>query len=44
MLGVPVLVLLIREKTAAPMERRAGDPASLHVLEVGNIEASLAQL
>jgi len=43
-LGVPLLVLVIREKTSPPIERRADDPESLHELEVGNIQADLAKL
>ena len=43
-LGVPVLVLIVREKASPPLERRPDDPETLHVLEAGNIEASLAKL
>jgi uncharacterized protein (DUF58 family) len=43
-LGVPTMVLVIRESTAPPLERRASDPPSLHVLEVGKIEAGLAKI
>jgi uncharacterized protein (DUF58 family) len=43
-LGVPVLVLVIQESGAPPIERTADDPESLHVLETGNIEAALAKL
>ena len=44
MLGVPVMVLVIREPGAAPLERRASDPESLHELEAGKIEEGLARL
>lgn len=43
-LGVPALVLVIREQGAPPLERRADDPESLHVLETGKIEEALAKL
>ena len=43
-LGVPALVLVVREAGSAPFERGADDPESLHVLEVGKIEAGLANL
>ena len=44
MLGVPVLVLIIRETGATPLERRATDPESFHELEAGKIEEGLARL
>ena len=44
MLGVPVMVLIIREPGATPLERRASDPESLHALEAGKIEEGLARL
>ena len=43
-LGVPALVLVIREPGAPPLERQADDPVSLHVLEVGKIAEELAKL
>ncbi len=43
-LGVPVMVLVIREPGAMPLERRADDPESLHALEAGKIEEGLARL
>jgi uncharacterized protein (DUF58 family) len=43
-LGVPVLVLVIRAQQSPPVEGRADDPETLHVLEVGKIEAGLAKL
>lgn len=43
-MGVPALVLVIRERGGRALERRPDDPESLHVLEVGNIEAGLARL
>jgi uncharacterized protein (DUF58 family) len=42
--GVPSLVLILREKGAPEFIREANDPETLHVLEVGNIEAGLAKL
>ena len=43
-LGVPALVLVVREPGAPPLERQADDPVSLHILEVGKIEEGLAKL
>jgi len=43
-LGVPALVLVVREPGAPPLERQADDPVSLHILEVGKIEEGLARL
>jgi uncharacterized protein (DUF58 family) len=43
-MGVPVMVLVIRESHAPPLERRADDPEALHELEVGKIEEGLAKL
>lgn len=43
-LGVPALVLIVREPNAPPLERGADDPETLHVLEVGKIEAALSKL
>lgn len=43
-LGVPALVLVVRESGAPPLERQADDPVSLHFLEVGKIEEGLAKL
>lgn len=43
-LGVPALVLVVREAGAPPLERAGDDPESLHALEVGKIEAALAKL
>lgn len=43
-LGVPVMVLIIREAGALPLERQASDPESLHTLEAGKIEEGLARL
>jgi uncharacterized protein (DUF58 family) len=43
-LGVPALVLVIREAEAPPFERTEEEPETLHVLEVGKIEAGLATL
>jgi uncharacterized protein (DUF58 family) len=43
-MGVPALVLVIQDKDAPPLERTADDPESLHVLETGNIEGTLAKL
>jgi uncharacterized protein (DUF58 family) len=43
-LGVPVLVLVIHDAQSRGPERKADDPETLHVLEVGNIEAGLAKL
>ena len=44
MLGVPALVLIVREPADAPLDRRADDPVSLHVLEVGKIEEGLTKV
>jgi uncharacterized protein (DUF58 family) len=43
-LGVPAMVLVIRDKSAPGFERRASDPESLHMLGVGNIAADLAKI
>jgi len=43
-LGVPALVLVIREAGAPPLERRPDDPEHLHELKVGEIESALARL
>jgi uncharacterized protein (DUF58 family) len=43
-LGVPVMVLVIRETGAPAFERCADDPDSLHALEVGKIEEGLSKL
>jgi uncharacterized protein (DUF58 family) len=43
-LGVPSLVLILREPNAPAIERNADDPETLHVLEVGKIEEALARL
>ncbi len=43
-LGVPTLVLIVRSADSPPLERRASDPESLHVLEAGQIETGLARL
>ncbi len=43
-LGVPVLVLIIRESGATPLKRRADDLESWHELEAGKIEEGLARL
>ena len=43
-LGIPVLTLIIREKSAPRLEHDTDDPESLHVLEVGDIQAGLAKL
>ena len=44
MLGVPALVLIVRDPGAAPIDRRADDPVSLHVLEAGKIGEGLTKL
>jgi len=43
-MGVPVLVLVIREPGAAVLERSVDDPETLHFLEVGKVEAGLARI
>ncbi len=43
-LGVPALVLIIREAGATPFERAADDPENLHALEIGKIEEGLAKI
>ena len=43
-LGVPAMVLIVRETGAPPIERHADDPQVLHTLEVGRIDADLARL
>ena len=41
---VPLTVLIVCETNAPALERRADDPETLHVLEVGKIEEGLARL
>ncbi len=43
-MGVPAMVLIVREAGAAALERRPDDPESWQVLEVGKIEEGLARL
>ncbi|HWN94649.1 MAG TPA: DUF58 domain-containing protein [Methylomirabilota bacterium] len=43
-LGVPALILVLRENGSAAPERDVDDPENLHVLEVGNMEADLAKI
>lgn len=43
-LSLPVMVLIVTDADAAKLQRHADDPESLHVLEVGKIEAGLATL
>ena len=43
-MGVPVLVLVVREAAGPPVERHIDDPESLQILQAGDIEAGLAKL
>ena len=43
-LGLPVLVLIVREANAPAFPRGVDDPESLHLLEVGKIEEGLSKL
>ena len=43
-MGVPAMVLIVREPDAPAFQRQPDDPASLHELEAGKIEEGLARL
>jgi uncharacterized protein (DUF58 family) len=43
-MGVPAMVLIVREPGAPAFQRQPDDPESLHTLEAGKIEEGLARL